>query len=258
MLSQFLFHPLYAPILAGLFGAILGSFIAALVGRWPVGRSVAEGRSRCDACAATLRWYELVPIVSYVVQQGRCRRCGDQIDIDAIAIEIVSALIGAVSFIVMTGYDGLSLALLGWLFLPLAWLDFRHYWLPDILTALLALCGLTAVFFGLLDLSLSNSLIGGASGFLTLWLVSTAYKSLRGREGLGGGDAKLFGAIGLWFGWQLLPFILMFAAMFGLILALVAIIGGREVTGTSRFPFGTLLAISAWLVMAVTGGQPVF
>jgi len=252
MLDQFLYHPQYAPIFAGLLGAILGSFIAALVGRWPVGRSIVEGRSRCDACAETLRWYELVPIVSYLIQRGRCRRCGDQIDTDSLAIEIVCALVGIVSFIAMNGHDGLVLALFGWLLLPLAWLDFRHYWLPDILTVILALAGFLVTLSGCSALPMGDSLIGGLSGFLTLWLVSTGYKLIRGREGLGAGDPKLFGAIGLWLGWQLLPFILLISAGIGLVLAMVAMVGGRDITGASRFPFGTLLAISAWLVMPFT------
>lgn len=280
MIGQILNHPFYAPLLAGIFGSILGSFIAALVSRWPVRRSILEPRSRCDACGETLRWYELIPILSYLIQQGRCRRCGDQIDGDSIAIEIAAVLIGVIPFLLFlpslaeTGgvfalsrdsqellspgsIAALKTALFGWLLLPLAWLDFRHYWLPDRLTLLLALslvlmiAGLQ-VYIGSFDWVLTARaiveyhLLSGVIGFGILWLVSKAYKLWRGREGLGGGDPKLFGAIGMWLGWQMLPIVLFISASLGLVLAGVAMLGGRELTGTSRFPFGTLMALAAW------------
>lgn len=273
MIGQFLNHPLYAPILAAILGAILGSFIAALVGRWPVRRSIMQGRSRCDACGQVLRWYELLPILSYLIQQGRCRRCDDQIDSDSIAIEIVAALIGAVPFLYFLGAsDGASsaddllspgaiaaikLSLFGWLLLPLAWLDFRHYWLPDQLNLALAIGAVVMLIalqwhLGSLDLVRTGTaiinyhLLSGIIGFAILWLVSKVYLYARGREGLGGGDPKLLGAIGIWTGWEALPLILLFAAVLGLILAFVAMLAGRDITGTTRFPFGTLLALSAW------------
>lgn len=273
MISPILNHPIYAPLLAAILGAIWGSFVAALVGRWPLNRSIMQGRSRCDACGQVLRWYELVPIISYLIQQGRCRRCADQIDSDSIAIEIAAALIGAVPFIYFLGAaDGASsaddllspgaiaaikLSLFGWLLLPLAWLDFRHYWLPDRLNLALALGAVVMVIalqwhLGSLNLVrtgtaiISYHLLSGLIGFAILWFVSKAYVYLRGREGLGGGDPKLFGAIGMWTGWEALPFILLCAAVLGLILALVAMAAGRDITGTTRFPFGTLLALSAW------------
>lgn len=286
MIGQILNHPLYAPLFAAILGAIWGSFAAALISRWPVGRSIFEPRSRCDACGRALRWFELIPIVSYLIQQGQCRRCGDRIDSDTIAIEIAAVLIGVVPFLYFLGspadllndQDSIfaisfvapefvapsaiaaaKLALFGWLLLPLAWLDFRHYWLPNPLVILLA-AGLIAVILlvqwhiGSFDLALTGQaiiqyhLLSGAAGFAVLWLVSKSYKLLRGREGLGGGDPKLFGAIGIWTGWEVLPIILFLAATLGLILALVAMMGGREITGTSRFPFGTLLALAAWPV----------
>jgi leader peptidase (prepilin peptidase)/N-methyltransferase len=277
MIILILNHPVYAPLFAAILGAILGSFIAALVARWPVHRRISEGRSRCDACGGVLRWYELVPVISYLLQQGRCRRCDDVIDSDTIAIEIAAGLIGAVPFLYFLGPEigsamgassaddplspgaiaAIKLALFGWLLLPLAWLDFRHYWLPNALVLALALGAVMLIIglqwhLGSLDFLQTGRaitqyhLLSGAIGFATLWLVSKAYLYLRGREGLGGGDPKLFGAIGMWTGWEALPFILLFAAALGLILALVAMAGGRDITGTTRFPFGTLLALSAW------------
>ncbi|WOE76287.1 prepilin peptidase [Alterisphingorhabdus coralli] len=253
MIVQLLTHPIYAPLFAAILGAILGSFMGALVSRWPAGRSVLAPRSACDSCGTPLRWYELVPIVSFLIQRGKCRYCGAAIGSDALAIEVIAAVIGAVSLIIMPGWGGVMLAFFGWLLLPLAWLDMRHYWLPDPLVIVLALGGLGLGMTGLFPPPLLDRIIGGIGGFVALAAVSIAYRALRGRDGLGGGDPKLFGAIGLWLGWQMLPFLLLAAAGFGLILALVAIIGGRQIGAATQFPFGTLLAIPAWLLLALGG-----
>ncbi|MEO1044499.1 MAG: A24 family peptidase [Pseudomonadota bacterium] len=250
ILNQLLTHPVYAPLFAAILGAVLGSFIAALVSRWPVNRSIFEPRSTCDACGAKLRSHELIPIVSYLIQRGKCRRCGAAIEADAISIEVIAALVGALSLIIAPGWEGVTLALFGWLLLPLAWLDFRHYWLPDPLVIVLALGGLAIAATGSFPPPLADRLVGAVGGFALLALVSIGYRALRGRDGLGEGDPKLFAAIGLWLGWQVLPVLLFMAASLGLILALVAMIGGRDMTGTSQFPFGTLMAIPAWILLA--------
>ena len=139
---------------------------------------------------------------------------------------------------------GVALALLGWLLLPLILLDWRHYWLPDRLTGLLAIVGLAVGQFVSLQPILPR-LIGGVAGFLSLWLIALLYRRVRGREGLGRGDPKLFAAIGLWLGWMLLPFVLLMAALIGLAAALP---GGLH--ATRRLPFGTFLGLAAWCVAA--------
>jgi len=234
-----------APPLAAMLGAILGSFIAALVARWPRGESVLAGRSRCEGCGQTLTPVELVPILSWLMQRGRCRRCGAPIGVDALAIELAAAAIGAIALWRLPGWPGLAAALFGWLLVPLAWLDARHFWLPRRLTAAVALAGLASGAAGLAP-PLPDRLIGGAAGFGALWLVATGYRRLRGREGLGGGDPPLLGAIGLWLGWQALPFVLLGASGLGLAAALVMARRGTALAPTTRLPFGTLLALAAW------------
>src|SRR3569623_1251422 len=193
------------PVGLGALGAIIGSFIATLVIRWPQGRSVTRGRSRCDSCDAVLGPGELVPLFSAVLARGRCRRCAA----------------------------------------PLAPRDLVTFWLPDRLTILLAAGGLFTGAIGIAP-SLSDRLIGGAAGFAVLFGVGQAYRLVRKREGLGGGDPKLFGAIGLWLGWTMLPAVLLLAALTGLALVLVGHVAGRPARLDDRVPFGALLAIAAY------------
>ena len=242
---------LFWPIALGVLGTIMGSFIAALVIRWPKGRSVMHGRSACDACEAPLRRFELVPLASAAIQRGRCRRCGARIDPRHWQIEACAALIGVAAGLASASSVGVAGAVFGWLLLALAALDVTDLWLPDRLTAPLALGGLATGVLGIVP-ALPDRLIGGAAGFLALWLIATGYRRLRGRDGMGGGDPKLFGAIGLWLGWRLLPAVLLIAALTGLGLALLGHVRGRRIAADTQMPLGALLAIAAypaWLAM---------
>lgn len=238
-----------------LLGVIFGSFIAVVVIRWPQGRSVARGRSACDQCGTALGPMRLVPILSYVLQRGRAACCGGRIDPVHPASELIAGIIGAVSVAVAPDLlQALAGALFGWLLLTLALLDLRHFWLPNALTATLAVVGLAVGVAGIPP-ELTDRLAGGAAGFLLLAAVRLGYRRLRGREGMGGGDPKLFGAIGLWLGWRLLPIVLLGAALTGLGAALLLLLSGRQLMATSRLPFGPFLAFAAWgvWIAAVTG-----
>lgn len=235
--------------LAGL-GAIFGSFIAALVVRWPQGRSVLRGRSACDACGVTLRPRDLVPIVSGVLADGKCRSCGAAIDPLHWRIEAIALAIGASSGLMLSGGEALAAAVFGWLLLALAALDVTEFWLPDELTVTLAVAGIVAGVVGIAP-SMTDRLIGGAGGFTALWAIGAGYRLIRHREGLGGGDPKLLGAIGLWLGWQLLPAVLFLAALAGLGVVLFRLLTGRGATLADRLPLGTLMAIAAYPALLV-------
>lgn len=234
-------------VAAALLGAIVGSFIATIVVRWPQGRSAAAGRSACDGCGAALPAIRLIPVVSHVVQRGRAACCGAPIDGIHMLAEVAAAIIGAASMAVSANvFAALAGAVFGWGLLALALLDARHFWLPDRLTFVLAVTGLAMGAAGLAP-PFADRLIGGAAGFLLFAGVARGYRLLRHRDGMGGGDVKLFGAIGLWLGWRILPFVLLGAALAGLVWSLVQIVRGRRLTGSSSVPFGTCLAIAAWI-----------
>lgn len=239
------------PLALGLSGAIAGSFIAALAIRWPEGRSVTHGRSACDSCGRTLGPAELVPLLSALWLRGRCRSCGAQIDPRHWQIELSAALIGIVAGVAVPGSIALAGAVFGWLLLTLAVLDVTAFWLPDRLTLTLALAGVATGALGVAP-SLQSRAIGGIAGFAALWAIAQGYRWVRGREGLGGGDAKLLGAIGLWIGWRMLPIVLVLACLIGFSFVLARVLTGGVVRADDRLPFGALLAIAAypvWLVM---------
>lgn len=235
----------------GILGAILGSFLATLVVRWPQGRSVARGRSACDACGRRLGAAELVPVLSAVVQRGRCRDCGSPIGAVHGRVELACIAVGASAGWAAPGWEGLAGAVFGWLLVTLAALDLLHFWLPDALTAPLAAGGIAMGALGFAP-PMEDRLIGGAAGFLLLWGVMQGYARLRGRAGMGGGDPKLFAGIGLWLGWRMLPPVLLVACLAGLGVVLVRALAGRPMARTDALPLGALLAIAAypaWLVM---------
>lgn len=245
--------PAFWPILLGILGAVFGSFIATLAIRWPEGRSVAQGRSMCDGCGMTIRARDLIPIVGFAVRWGRCAGCGERIAPSHVAIELLGLGIGVVAGLVAPGVGGIAGAVFGWLLLALGAVDLAAFWLPDRLTGTLAAAGLVSAVAGIPPAP-DARLWGGAAGFGSLWLVAFAYRRLRGRTGLGGGDPKLFGAIGLWLGWAALPGVLLAACVAGLAVVLAARIAGRAMRADTRLPLGTLLAGAAFAVWAITVG----
>ena len=238
------------PVLLGLLGGVFGSHIATVALRWPEGRSAMRGRSACDGCGRTLRAFELLPIASYLVQRGRCRSCAKPIAPSHFGSEAIGVAIGVAAGVLAPGVEGVAGAVFGWLLLALGAIDRVAFVLPDPLNAALALAGLATGLVGLQPAP-AERLIGGAAGFGSLWLVAVAYRRLRGRIGLGGGDPKLMGAIGLWLGWRPLPGVLLAACLLGLGWVLLRAAQGRRMGAVDRMPFGTLLAPAAFAMWCV-------
>ena len=234
------------PLLLALAGAVIGSFIGLVSVRLPAGGRVALDRSRCSGCSRTLGPADLVPLVSYLVLRGRCRTCHSPIGRRYPLLEAASAMIGAVAGFLFPNGEAIAAAVLGWWLLLLGVLDVEHFWLPDRLTLPLIAAGLF-VAFALGSPLLTDSLIGAAAGFLIFAGIAAAYRAYRGREGLGGGDAKLFAAAGAWLGWQQLPTVLLAAACGGLFAALL-LFSRKADFMVQRLPFGAFLAPAIWLV----------
>ena len=229
------------PVLAAPF---VGSFLGVLIARIPAGRGVVRGRSACDACGHALGAPDLVPIVSFVALRGRCRFCGAAIarshlwvELSAVTIALWAAASGESGALLWAG------CALGWTLLGLAWIDAVSLRLPDVLTLPLLLAGLTEAA-ALEPDALAGRVVGAVSAYAGLWLLAWVYRRLRGREGLGMGDAKLLAAAGAWVGGLLLPDVLLGAALAGLAWALRR---GRP-DPDERVPFGPFIAASTWLV----------
>lgn len=207
-----------------------------------------RGRSACDGCGRTLAAADLVPLASWIRLRGRCATCGRLIHPVHPLCEVLGLAVGVSAGWLAPGWDGAAGALFGWLLLALAAVDARAMWLPNRLTAALALAGVAVGLTGLVPPPLAARAIGGVAGFVVLEVLRRGYRWWRGREGIGGGDPKMFGAIGLWLGWQALPLVMVVACALGLGFALGWRGTGRRVRGDTRLPLGTLMAAGGYAV----------
>lgn len=231
-------------------GAIWGSFVGALCSRWPKGESVTNGRSQCENCDNIIAFYDLIPILSFLLLRGKCRACQHSIGADTFAVEIASGLIGFVAIVSFPPAEALAIALFGWCLLPLAILDYRHFWLPDRLLLALASVALLAGPLLTPDISWTDRVIGAGVGFACLESVRLIFLRIRQHEGMGAGDPKLFAAIGIWLGWEALPVVLLIATMLGL----AFVVAGRLLSRKSSpaLPFGVYLAAASLMACWIT------
>lgn len=245
-LSQLVGAPLLAAVFGGL-GLVAGSFIALVSSRLPHDEPIVMTRSRCRSCDARLEPRDLVPLLSFALSRGRCRHCQTPIPRRYPLIEITAAVIGALSALLAPEGAIVLTALFGWWLLLIAVIDLEHFWLPDQLTLPLALAGLVAALIFAPE-TLEARVWGLVAGAGVLALLAWLYEKIRRREGLGGGDPRLLGAIGAWLGWQALPLVLLIASLAGLSLWLARLIVRREGSLQDALPFGTFLALAAWVV----------
>jgi len=212
--------------------------------------SLARPASRCPACAHRIRWYENIPVLSWVALRGRCSACGVRIAWRYPLVELGTAvLFAALAWRVGPQPAALLWCGVGAVLLVLALIDWDTTVLPDVLTLPLLWAGLVASALGWLPgLPLVQSLAGAATGYLSLWLVYWFFKLVTGKEGMGFGDFKLLAALGAWLGWQaILPIVLM-ASVLGATVGLV-----MKATASLRqgrfVPFGPFLAGGGVVVM---------
>ena len=244
-----------AAVLGGLLGLVIGSVLATVLVRWPKGEGALAGRSRCDACGAVLGPLDLVPILSWLIRRGRCRTCGVPIDPRHLVIELAAGMIGVVAVLAHPLPLALVTAGLGWWLLLVAALDVEVEWLPDLLTLPLILLGLVAAWAGF-GPPLAERLWGVGIGWASLEAIRLIYRLSRGRDGMGGGDPKLFAAAGAWVGVWNLPVTLLAAGLLGIGAALTLMLRGKVVAAETRLPLGTLIAIALWPAWLIVAIQP--
>ena len=234
-------------------GSVIGSFVALVADRWPRGEDVVSAPSHCRGCGRRLGPAQLVPVLSYCWQRGRCGWCGVGLPIDMLLAELAGGGIAVMALVRGVDMPGaLALAGLGWALLLLALLDARHLWLPDAVTLPLAVVGLVVGALGVLpEPGLMARLAGAGLGFGVLEIVRRGYRGLRGSEGLGGGDPKLLGAIGAWLGAEALPGIVLMAALLCLGWAGIEALRGRPAGGVVPVALGAGLAGAALVWIGV-------
>lgn len=244
-------------VFAAIGGAAVGSFIGSALVRLPEDRSILTGRSACDSCGTQIGAADLVPLLSWMLLRGRCRTCDAAIGWWQPGCELAGAAIGGAAVLIAPSGLALPAMLLGWQLLLLAVIDARHLWLPPRLVLVLAISGAAfAAWHGWQAGSLTplwTALAGGVIGFTMLWIVARGYQLLRGRDGMGGGDPPLLGAIGLWIGPMGVIGAVIGASLAGIIAALVMLLARRPVAGDTALPLGTLLAAAAWVIFMISG-----
>lgn len=231
-------------------GAVWGSFVSALCSRWPNGESIATGRSRCDNCGRQIAGYDLIPVLSFLILRGQCRYCGHQIGPLPLATELVSIAVALIPVAFLPQDQAVGLALFAWLLLPLVLLDWFHLWLPDRLVLLLTVFGFVLGPLLAPEIGMIDRIIGLSIGFLSLQAIRYFYKKYRNIDGMGAGDPKLFGALGVWLGWQALPIALLTASCVGLVLILLTYRSKKP--EDAAFPLGSYLGMGAYIAAIVT------
>ena len=207
-------------------------------------RGLLLGRSSCPACGTRLTARDLVPLWSWLAARGRCRHCGRGLAVFYPLVELAAAAVGTLALALVEPPSSLIAALLGWWLLALALIDLLSWRLPDALTLPLIVAGIAAAALGMLPtVDLFQALAGAAIGYLALAGIGWAYRRLRGRDGLGLGDAKLLAAAGAWLGVESLPWLVLISAVLGLALALART---QPVRAETAVQFGPPLALAFW------------
>jgi leader peptidase (prepilin peptidase)/N-methyltransferase len=255
------------------FGASLGSFLNVCIYRIPADESVVSPGSRCPGCRTPIAWYDNVPVLSWMVLGGRCRRCHASI---AARYPFVEAATGGLALLALWRFGATPAAAVAFAFtaalLLITFIDFDHFFIPDEVSlpgVLVGLC-VSALPGGI---GLADSAIGAAVGGGILWLVAWSYERTTGTEGMGLGDVKLLAMIGAFLGWQAIPVILIVASMGGSVAGVVVIFGrrgrrqmarvgrtfgwravptfARRAARRTAIPFGPFLALGAVVALYV-------
>ena len=264
-----------AAVLLGVLGLLVGSFLNVVIHRlpkmmelrWAAECADLDGdektpappaaapfnlmipRSRCPHCGHEIRWFENIPVFSYLALRGKCSQCAAPISLRYPAVELTSAALFA-----WCGWQwGLGWEALAWCgfsaaVLALACIDWDTTLLPDDITLPLLWAGLLSSALHWTAVPLADAVWGAAAGYLSLWLVYWAFKLATGKEGMGYGDFKLFAALGAWFGWQALVPIILISSVIGAIVGIALKINSRLREG-GYVPFGPFLAGAGFAAM---------
>jgi leader peptidase (prepilin peptidase) / N-methyltransferase len=232
------------PVLAA---PLIGSFLGVVAARFPNHLSALFGRSACPQCGHRLAAGDLVPILSWVIQRRRCRYCAAPIEFFYPLMEIGAILVAVSAAGFFSGWLLWVSCALGWILLTLAAIDYRCMILPDELTLPLIPAGL-GVSYILAPGDVTGHVVGTLVGFAAFSIISWLYHHIRGRVGLGRGDAKLLAASGAWVSASGLPSVVFLAATTALLMVMAAMLVGRRFSSSDRVPFGSYLCLGTWLV----------
>ncbi len=256
-------------------GTIIGSFLNVVIHRLPLDESIVFPNSHCPNCHAKIRFYDNIPILSWLLLRGRCRSCLAPIAIRYPLVELLTGIVFALVF----WHDNLNLILpfnilFGAAMIVLVFIDAKHFYLPNLinypglLIAILARLLLPILFssapfddlnaaplnqssYPLWLTSLGGALLGAAAGGGLLWLTGWLWKQLRGVEAMGLGDVKMMLMVGAFLGWRLTLLSIFLAALVGAIAGIALIVSQKERDWQSKIPFGVFLGFGSIISLLV-------
>ena len=228
-------------------GGLWGSFANVCIVRLPEDKSVVSGRSNCPKCKKQINWYDNIPIISYFILNGKCRKCKKPISFQYVVVELLS-IISFVTIYLIYGFSftTLLLIILSLGFIIIFFIDLKHFIIPDVITFPLMALGFIKSFIPNLDPIFPYyvlSLIGGIFGYGILWGIIFFYKQVKKKEGMGLGDAKLLAVIGFWFGLDAIPFIIFLSSTIALISVTPDLIKKSKKMST-QIPFGPYIIVA--------------
>ena len=232
------------------FGLIIGSFLNVCIGRLPAGESIVSPGSRCPSCRIAIRWFDNIPVLSYLLLGGRCRACRASISVRYPIVEAMTAL----AFVLQgaaVGDDPPLLAsrlLLTTILIILFGTDLETQRLPNVLTVPGIVVGL--LFSVFLPPGLSACLAGAALGGGILLAIRWGWRKATGVDGMGLGDVKMLAMIGAFLGWRLVIVVLFLSSLTGAVVG-VALMVMQHRSLKHRLPFGTFLAVAAYAASIV-------
>ena len=210
--------------------------------------SLSKPDSTCPSCGHKIRFYENIPVLSWLLLKGKCSTCSNKISARYPSIEIATMVL---SLIVAQHFgptiETLLVLFLTWALISLTMIDFDHMLLPDQITLPLLWIGLLININGTF-IPLTDAVIGAVVGYMSLYSIFWLFKLLTGKEGMGFGDFKLFAVFGAWLGWQLLPLLILMASVVGAIVG-IGLMLFKNHQRQQGIPFGPYLAISGWITL---------
>jgi leader peptidase (prepilin peptidase)/N-methyltransferase len=239
-------------IIIVILGLVVGSFLNVVIHRLPRGQSLVWPGSACPKCGTAIRWYDNVPVIGWLMLRGRCRSCRAPISLRYPIVEIVTMLAFLATWWA-TGEDLLLVPRLVFVaaLIALFAIDLEHQLLPNVITVPGIVAGVLFALY--LPPGIRESLIGVAVGGGVLWAIGEAWSRLRGMEAMGFGDVKMLAMVGAFLGWKMVVVTFVISSIIGG-LAATALLVSRRTTWTSAIPYGTFLALAAFI--AALWGEP--
>ncbi len=238
-------------VLVFVFGLVVGSFLNVCIYRIPRGKSIVYPPSSCPVCGARIKWYDNIPVLSYILLRGRCRNCKAKISPVYPIVELLSAVYTVLIYLKFgLTVDFAFYLIFGYMLIVGSFIDLFHYIIPDRISLGLAVIGL---LFGLYRHALIHSVVGFAFGFVLLLFVAVLGKAIFKKEAMGGGDIKLLGALGTFIGIKGVLFTLFVSSFLGSFVGIVLMALGKA-NMSQRIPFGPYLSLSA-IVYVFVGVQ---